>query len=79
MAKTSNVFARVEPELKEQADLILAELGMDAPTSIAELANPEYEGIISLKETVKPQKSLSEREGSRGPLRRSYYAWKNSS
>jgi len=28
MAKTSNIFARVEPEIKEQAELVLAELGI---------------------------------------------------
>ena len=33
MPKTSNVFARVEPELKEQAENVLTEIGL--PMSIA--------------------------------------------
>ena len=34
MAKTSNVFARVEPELKEQAESVLNQLGMPMSNAI---------------------------------------------
>ena len=34
MAKTSNVFARVEPELKEQAEMVLAQLGIPLSNAI---------------------------------------------
>lgn len=34
MAKTSNIFARVEPEVKEQAELILEQLGIPMSNAI---------------------------------------------
>ena len=34
MARTSNVFARVEPELKEQAEQVLAQLGIPMSNAI---------------------------------------------
>ena len=34
MARTSNVFARVEPELKEQAEIILDQLGIPMSNAI---------------------------------------------
>lgn len=34
MAKTSNVIARVEPEIKEQAEAILSQLGVPASMAI---------------------------------------------
>ena len=34
MARTSNVFARVEPDIKEQAEAILAELGIPMSTAV---------------------------------------------
>ena len=34
MAKTSNIFARVEPEIKEQAELVLTELGIPMSNAI---------------------------------------------
>lgn len=34
MAKTSNVFARIEPELKKQAENILSELGIPMSNAI---------------------------------------------
>ena len=33
MSKTSNVYARIEPETKEQAEAILSKLGI--PSSVA--------------------------------------------
>ena len=42
MAKTSNVMARVEPEVKEQAENILAQLGL--PVSV--VINSLYRQII---------------------------------
>lgn len=35
MAKTSNVFARVEPNVKEQAELILTELGIPMSNAVS--------------------------------------------
>ena len=35
MAKTSNVFARVEPELKEQAENILNQLGIPMSNAVS--------------------------------------------
>jgi DNA-damage-inducible protein J len=35
MARTSNVFARVEPELKEQAETVLNELGIPMSNAIS--------------------------------------------
>ena len=35
MARTSNVFARVEPELKEQAEIVLNELGIPMSNAIS--------------------------------------------
>lgn len=35
MARTSNVFARVEPEIKEQAEIVLNQLGMPMSTAIS--------------------------------------------
>lgn len=35
MAKTSNVFARVEPELKEQAEAILNQLGIPMSNAVS--------------------------------------------
>lgn len=35
MAKTSNVFARVEPEVKEKAEKILTELGIPMSSAVA--------------------------------------------
>ena len=43
--KTANVLARVEPDVKEQAELILSQLGI--PTSV--LINMLYRQIIMLK------------------------------
>ena len=34
MAKTSNIFARVEPELKEQAEAVLTEIGLPMSNAI---------------------------------------------
>ncbi len=34
MARTSNIFARVEPEIKEQAELILEQLGIPMSNAI---------------------------------------------
>lgn len=34
MAKTSNIFARVEPEIKEQAELVLEQLGIPMSNAI---------------------------------------------
>ena len=34
MARTSNIFARVEPEVKEQAEKILTELGIPLSNAI---------------------------------------------
>ena len=34
MARTANIFARVEPELKEQAELVLNELGIPMPNAV---------------------------------------------
>ena len=34
MARTSNIFARVEPELKEQAELVLEKLGIPMSNAI---------------------------------------------
>ncbi len=34
MAKTSNIFARVEPEVKEQAELVLEQLGIPMSNAI---------------------------------------------
>lgn len=34
MAKTSNVFARVEPEIKEQAEMVLNKLGIPMSNAI---------------------------------------------
>ena len=34
MSKTSNVFARIEPELKEQAEIILSQLGIPMSNAI---------------------------------------------
>ena len=42
MARTSNVFARVEPEIKEQAEKILSTLGISASNAI----NMFYKQII---------------------------------
>ena len=35
MAKTTNVFARVEPEIKEQAESVLSELGIPMSSAIS--------------------------------------------
>ncbi len=42
MARTSNVFARVEPEIKEEAEMILTALGIPAANAI----NMFYKQII---------------------------------
>lgn len=34
MARTSNVFARIEPELKEQAEIVLNQLGIPMSNAI---------------------------------------------
>lgn len=34
MAKTTNVFARVEPEVKEQAEMVLSQLGLSTSNAI---------------------------------------------
>jgi len=34
MARTSNIFTRVEPELKEQAELVLEQLGISMSNAI---------------------------------------------
>jgi DNA-damage-inducible protein J len=34
MARTSNIFARVEPEIKEQAELVLEQLGIPMSNAI---------------------------------------------
>lgn len=34
MARTSNVFARIEPELKEQAEIVLDQLGIPMSNAI---------------------------------------------
>ena len=34
MARTSNIFARVEPEVKEQAELVLKQLGIPMSNAI---------------------------------------------
>jgi len=34
MARTANIFARVEPELKEQAELVLNELGIPMSNAV---------------------------------------------
>lgn len=35
MAKTSNIFARVEPEIKEQAEMVLDQLGIPMSNAIS--------------------------------------------
>jgi DNA-damage-inducible protein J len=35
MARTSNVFARIEPELKEQAEAVLTQLGIPMSNAIS--------------------------------------------
>lgn len=35
MARTSNIFARVEPSVKEQAELILSELGLPMSNAVS--------------------------------------------
>ena len=35
MAKTANVFARVEPEIKEQAELVLEKLGIPMSNAVS--------------------------------------------
>ena len=42
MAKTANLYARIEPEVKEQAELILDALGIPASNAI----NMFYKQII---------------------------------
>lgn len=42
MAKTANLYARIEPEVKEQAESILSELGIPASNAI----NMFYKQII---------------------------------
>ena len=42
MAKTANLFARIEPEVKEQAEAILSALGIPASSAI----NMFYKQII---------------------------------
>ncbi len=42
MAKTANLYARIEPELKEQAESILATLGIPASNAI----NMFYKQIV---------------------------------
>lgn len=34
MAKSANLYARIEPDIKEQAEMILAELGIPASNAI---------------------------------------------
>ena len=34
MARTSNVFARVEPEVKEQAEMVLNQLGIPMSNAV---------------------------------------------
>ena len=42
MAKSANLYARIEPEVKEQAEIILGELGIPASSAI----NMFYKQII---------------------------------
>ena len=42
MAKSANLYARIEPEIKEQAEIILSELGIPASSAI----NMFYKQII---------------------------------
>lgn len=35
MARTSNVFARVEPEIKEQAEIVLKQLGIPMSNAVS--------------------------------------------
>ena len=42
MAKSANLYARIEPEVKEQAETILSELGIPASTAI----NMFYKQVI---------------------------------
>ena len=42
MAKTANLYARIEPEIKEQAEMILSALGIPASNAI----NMFYKQII---------------------------------
>ena len=35
MARTANVFARVEPEIKEQAEIVLDQLGIPMSTAVS--------------------------------------------
>lgn len=42
MAKTANLYARIEPEIKEQAEMILTALGISASNAI----NMFYKQII---------------------------------
>ena len=42
MAKTANLYARIEPEIKEQAEMILTALGIPASSAI----NMFYKQII---------------------------------
>ena len=44
-AKTANLYARIEPDIKEQAESILAELGVPASNAI----NMFYKQIILQK------------------------------
>jgi len=45
MAKTANLYARIEPELKEQAEVILNELGIPVSNAI----NMFYKQIVLQK------------------------------
>ena len=46
MPKTGNIFARVDPELKEQAEEILAGLGLSMSTAITLFLRQVVLGLV---------------------------------
>ena len=69
MARTANVFARVEPDLKEQAEQVLNQLGIPMSNAVGmflkqivlqrgipfEMKLPSYEEPIAYKDLTKEQ------------------------
>ena len=46
MAKTANLYARIEPEVKEQAESILSALGIPASSAINMFYKPPHRSPI---------------------------------
>ena len=60
MARTSNVFARVEPEVKEQAEQILAQLGIPMSNAVGMfLRQVVLQGGIPFEMKLPRQKPLA--------------------